>query len=220
MVYVVDDDASMCELLASALGRAGLEVRTFPSAEAFVEADLGAECRSSPCCLLLDLVLPGQSGLEYLAKHVGKLPCPVIMITARGSVSDAVQAMKLGAVDVLEKPSSTPVLTQVVRATLTHHQDMITEALAREQVRGYIARLTPRERELLDGIVRGRSSKMIADRLGISVRTVDHHRAHVMEKMRAANAADLVRMALKADYKSVKPAPLRRPAEPLPPTPK
>jgi two-component system response regulator FixJ len=205
IVFVVDDVASLCELIALTLQRAGLEVRTFPSAEAFVDAKVAAEHRSSSCCLLLDLVMPGQSGLEFLEKRRGDLPCPVIMITARGSIQDAVRSMKLGAVDFLEKPFATETLTSVVLETLKNCRNAAAMEAERADVRTRITSLSPRERELLDAIVLGSSTKMIADRLGISPRTVDHHRANLMEKMRAANVADLVRMAMHADYKNVKP---------------
>jgi two-component system response regulator FixJ len=204
MVFVVDDDVSMCELIEAALVRAGLKVRTFSSAEAFADANPCAECRSLPCCLLLDLVMPGQSGLEFLESRLGSLACPVIIITARGSVQDAVKSMKLGAVDFLEKPFATEALTKLVLETLKNCERKVLLGQEREEVRGRIAILSPRERELLDAIVLGSSTKMVADRLGISPRTVDHHRANLMEKMRAINVADLVRMAVQADYKNVK----------------
>ena len=145
---------------------------------------------SSPCCLLLDLVLPGQSGLEFLEKHFCRLPGPVIMITAHGSIQNAVQAMKLGAVDFLAKPFSTEALKEMVLETLKGHKD--TGLMVRRR----IAMLTSRQRELLDAIVRGDSNKVVADRLGISLRTVDKHRAHLMNRMRAINVADLVRMVI------------------------
>jgi FixJ family two-component response regulator len=192
MVFVVDDDASMCELIETALRRAGLQVRTFPSAEAFKEAKARKDCHSSSCCLLLDLVLPGQSGLVFLDKHFNRLPCPVIIITSHGSIQDAVKAMKLGAVDFLEKPFSTEALKEMVFETLKCHRD--TGLMVRRR----LATLTSRERETLDAIVQGESNKVVADRLGISFRTVDKHRAHLMNRMRAINVADLVRMVIQA----------------------
>ena len=204
IVFVVDDDASLCELIALTLQRAGLEVRTFSSAEAFVDAKVSAVRHSANCCILLDLVMPGQSGLEFLENHSGDFSCPIIMITARGSIQDAVKSMKLGAVDFLEKPFSTETLTNVVLETLKNNRNAAAMEQERAEVRTRIASLSPRERELLDAIVLGSSTKMIADRLEISPRTVDHHRANLMEKMRAANVADLVRMAMHADYQSVK----------------
>jgi two-component system, LuxR family, response regulator FixJ len=206
VIFVIDDDVSMCELIEATLRRAGQQVRTFPSIEAFSEGvNLLEESAKMPCCLLLDLVMPGQSGLEFLEEHYGKggAPCPVIIITARGSVRDAVKSMKLGAIDFLEKPFATEALTALVLETLKHSQSQGLDAQARQLVRGRIASLSPRERELLGAIVQGNSTKMIANRLEISARTVDHHRANLMEKMQATNVADLVRMAMQADYAQV-----------------
>jgi two-component system, LuxR family, response regulator FixJ len=207
VVYVVDDDPSMCELIEASLTRAGLKVRSFPSAEVFSKADLCADGPTSPRCVLLDLVMPGLSGLEFLERHWGgEAPCPVIIISARGSIRTAVKSMQLGAVDFLEKPFSTEALTELVLRTLQAHPCDCQGVKERRAIRERIARLSPRERELLDCIVRGHSTKMIADRLGISARTIDHHRANMMDKMHAGNVADLVRMAVQGDYQKVKPA--------------
>jgi two-component system response regulator FixJ len=116
------------------------------------------------------------------------------MIAAHGSIQDAVQAMKLGAVDCLEKPFSTETLTKVVCETLKGHKDTVL------MVRRRLATLRPRERELLDAIVLGRTTRMVADRLGISPRTADKHRLTLMKKMRATNVADLVRMVIQAGF--------------------
>jgi two-component system response regulator FixJ len=208
IVFVVDDDPSMCDLIQSALQRAGLAVKTFSSVETFVAADPKSVAGTLPCCLLLDVVMPGTSGLEFLEKHLAQGDpaerCPVIMITGRGSVRTAVQSMKLGAVDFLEKPFATETLTALVLDTLQKHKSSQSLREQREEVRSRVSILSPRERELLHAIVLGRSTKMIADGLGISSRTVDHHRANLMEKMKAANVADLVRMAVQADYLNVK----------------
>jgi len=200
VVYVIDDDVSMCDLIQATLTRAGLKVRTFASAEAFSNFNLLEDCGDQPCCILLDVVMPGQSGLEFLEKRFGgDAPCPVIIITARASVDTAVKSMKLGAVDFLEKPFSSDALTNMVLQTLKNCPS--GSAIAeRQAVRGRIAQLSPRERELLDAIVRGNSTKMIANRLNISARTVDHHRANLMDKMRASNVADLVRMAMEVGF--------------------
>jgi len=204
VVYVIDDDDSMCDLIQATLTRAGLKVRCFASAEAFSSVNILEDCGDNPCCILLDVVMPGLSGLEFLEKRFGgDAPCPVVMITARASVDTAVKSMKLGAVDFLEKPFSPEALTSLVLQTLKNCPS--GAALAERQgLRNRIALLSPRERELLDAIVRGNSTKMIANRLNISARTVDHHRANLMDKMRAANVADLVRMAVQSDYAKVK----------------
>jgi two-component system response regulator FixJ len=214
-VYVVDDDPAMRDLIEVGLRRLGCQVRAYASAEALLAAGLfspvqavGADTEAS--CLLLDLEMPGTSGLELLEKirQVAaaaprfRPPCPVIVITARGSVESAVTSMKLGAVDFFEKPFEIDALVKLVRETLERHQGRLAAARETEAARERIGSLSARERELLDSIVQGRSTKMIADALGISARTVDHHRANLMEKMKAENVADLVRMAVEADYKS------------------
>ncbi len=155
--------------------------------------------------------MPGTSGLQLLEKlkqqtvaaPAFRPPCPVIVVTGRGSVQMAVRSMKLGAVDFLEKPFEIEALVKLVRETLEKHQKLLVQARECEVVRDRIAILSARERELLDSIVQGKSTKMIADALKISARTVDHHRANLMEKMKAENVADLVRMAMEADYRSL-----------------
>lgn len=205
VVYVVDDDPSMCELIQSALTRAGLKVRSFLSAEEFAAHDSGVDDAALPRCLLLDVVMPGISGLEFLEQRWGgEAPFPVIIISAKGSIRAAVKSMQLGAVDYLEKPFSSEALTELVLNTLKKHPFDSQTARERKDIKARLTRLSPRERELLDCIVRGHSTKMIADSLGISARTIDHHRANMMEKMRAGNVADLVRMAMQADYTKIK----------------
>ncbi len=205
-VFVIDDDPAGRDLVESTLARTGLKVRTFSSPEAFATINLCEETAGMPCCLILELAMPGQCGLEFLEQRFGgRAPCAVIFVTARPSVQDAVKAMKLGAVDFLEKPFAPDALTSAVFDALKARK--CPDAIDRERqiLRDRIAGLSPRERELLDAIVAGNSTKMIAVRLGISARTVDHHRANLMDKMRAANVADLVRMAVQADYQSTPP---------------
>lgn len=206
VVHVVDDDPSIRELVQVALERAGLQVRTYASADEFATVDFVAEFSGEmPCCVLLDLVMPGTSGLELLeAKGKGHPCCPVIIMTARGTVEAAVRSMKLGASDFIEKPFEPEAVVALVLEALRKHQAKKSKAIDCEAVRKRLASLSPREGELLEAIVLGRSTKMIADTLGISARTVDHHRANLMDKMQASNVADLVRMAVEADYKTVK----------------
>jgi len=203
-VYVVDDDPAMCELIEATLRPAGLQVQSFYSAEAFAGVNMCADAGHQPCCLLLDIQMPGISGLDFLEQRfAGGAPCPVIIISAKGSVRTAVKSMQLGAVDFLEKPFAPADLKKLVQETLATHKCTCTRALERESIRERLAALSPRERELLDAIVQGKSTKLIADALGISARTVDHHRANLMAKMHAINVADLVRMAVENDYSTV-----------------
>ncbi len=200
-VLIVDDDPSICSLIEAAGRDAGLESHSFPSAEAF----LAYPSPNRPTVVLLDLELPGTSGLDLLERHFRDgSACPVIVITGKGSVQSAVKSMKLGAVDFLEKPFDRPVLLKLVQASLETDRLRREENLAVEDVRRRLASLSPRERELLIAIIEGKSTKMIADQFEISARTIDHHRANLMDKMKAANVADLVRMAVRANFTGAK----------------
>jgi two-component system, LuxR family, response regulator FixJ len=203
-VFLIDHDPAIRDLVETTLQSSGLRVRAFASAEAFAAINLCEETAGLPCCLLLELAMPGKSGLDFLEKRFGgRAPCAVVMFASRPTVQDVVKAMKLGAVDFLEKPLAPEALTIAVLDALKHRKCPDALDHERQILLHRIARLSPRERELLEAIVAGNSTKMIAMRLGISARTVDHHRANLMDKMRATNVADLVRMAVQADYKSV-----------------
>jgi two-component system, LuxR family, response regulator FixJ len=209
MVLLINHDLAVCTLVETTLQRSGLKVRIFSSPEDFASFKLCEEIAGHPCCLLLDLNLADQSGLDFLEKRFGgRAPCAVIVFASRPSVQDAVRAMKLGAVDFLQLPVAPEVLTAAVFDALKTRRCPDALDSERQILRDRIAGLSPRERELLDAIVAGNSTKMIAVRLGISARTVDHHRANLMDKMRAANVADLVRMAVQADYANAVPAPV------------
>lgn len=203
-VYVIDDDPAMCEFIEAALRPVGLQVRSFFSAEAFAGVNMCADAGHKPSCLLLDIQMPGISGLDFLEQRfTGGPPCPVIIISAKGSIRAAVKSMKLGALDFLEKPFAPADLKKIVLDTLEKHHCTCHELLQRESIRERLSALSPRESELLDAIVQGKSTKLIADALGISARTVDHHRANLMAKMHAINVADLVRMAVEGNYRQV-----------------
>lgn len=208
VVYAVDDDPAMRDLIDAVLRHAGMTVKTFASADELLKArGVGDHPCHGGCVLLLDLELPGTHGLQVLEEmrnwNSTGVPWPVIVVTARASVGNAVRSMKLGAVDFLEKPFKPEQLVALVQETLAKHRGLVAQSADLTQVRGRLEKLSPRERELLDSIVLGQSTKMIADRLGISARTVDHHRANLMEKMKAENVADLVRMAVQAEYKKL-----------------
>jgi two-component system response regulator FixJ len=199
IVYVVDDDPSICSLVEAIVTGAGFQARCFSTADEFANFKPPA----APACVVLDLELPGTSGLELLERRGaggGGEALPVIVLTAHGSVRTAVQSLKLGAVDFLEKPFEREVLLERVEAAVAADRQRRRDAEGRQGVAKRLASLSPRERELLGAVIEGKSTKMIADTLGISARTVDHHRANLMEKMHAANVADLVRMALEAGF--------------------
>lgn len=192
VVYVVDDDDSLRKALTRLLHAAGYEVRAYASAGDFMLTDRDGKRG----CLLLDIKMPGPSGLtlqEALSKE--EEPLPVIFLTAHGDVPTSVRAMKAGAVDFLTKPMKREVLLNAVRAALA--LDIQLHAL-HEQLRDLrvrFAKLTPREREVLELVVAGNLNKQIAAELGIAVRTVKVHRAQAMIKMRAGSLAELVHFA-------------------------
>jgi FixJ family two-component response regulator len=195
LVYVIDDDPSMRSLIEATMRGMGAETECFASATEFI----GHSLKDQNACVLLDLEMPGISGLEFLEKHfAGKIDLPVIVVTAHASVQTAVRSLKLGAVDFLEKPFERSVLVKAVEWALEKDKARRSGVNAKNEVRRRLMTLSPRESELLRAVVEGKSTKMIADELRISPRTVDHHRANLMEKMRAANVADLVRMAVEA----------------------
>lgn len=196
LVYVVDDDEAVRDSTRWLLEANGFEVVTFDSAEAFLAELPDPE---PVACLLLDVRMPGMSGLELheeLARRGSTLP--LIFVTGHGDVPMAVSRMKKGAYDFLEKPFSDAQLRQLVSECLKR-----AEALARSRrddrdASDRVERLTARERQVLDLIVAGRLNKQIADDLGISIKTVEAHRANIMDKLGARTMADLMRIALRA----------------------
>ena len=192
-VYVVDDDEPIRDSLRMLLGSAGLPVETFASAQQF----LAAYTPPAPGCLLVDVRMPGMSGLELqelLAAR--KIALPVIVITGHGHVAMAVRAMKAGAADFVEKPFDDELLLECIRRTLARDADTRRRQSRSSESTQRLAALTPREREIMEHLVAGKSNKAIAADLGISARTVEVHRARIMEKLEAKSLADVVRIAL------------------------
>lgn len=194
-VCVVDDDAAMRDSLAAVLESAGHAVRTFASAREFL-----AVRESAPCgCLIADIRMPEMDGLalqeELVRTNAG---IPVIVITGHADVAHAVRAMKAGAIDFIEKPFRDETLLESVAGAIRVGREARDRAMAAEGARAKVGALTQREREVLDRLVAGKANKVIAYELDISPRTVEIHRANVMDKMQARSLSELVRLALAA----------------------
>jgi two-component system, LuxR family, response regulator FixJ len=193
VVHVIDDDDAIRESLRFLLESAGREVRTYDSANAFL-MELSHDVHG---CVVTDIRMPGVSGIELL-RHLSDLgvALPVIVITGHADVPLAVEAMKCGAIDFLEKPFDDGELLSSIRAAL-HRQDIDTRhELVRSEVHERLGALSVRERQVLEGLLAGSQNKVIAYDLGISARTLEIYRAHVMTKMQASSLSRLVRMAL------------------------
>ncbi|CAN5923634.1 response regulator FixJ [soil metagenome] len=193
VVHVIDDDADVRQSLAFLLSAAGLAVRVHESAVAFLDALPGIQGG----CVVTDIRMPQMDGLE-LQRRLGELKAglPVIVMTGHGDVPLAVEAMKAGAVDFIEKPFDDEVLLSAIRSALNRRsRDSEREARA-AAVQDRMRKLSDRERDVLERLVAGKANKMIAYELGISPRTVEVYRANVMTKMEAESLSDLVRMAL------------------------
>ena len=194
-VYVVDDDEAMRHSLEFLLGSADFQVTLFDSAQAFLAALSALEFG----CVVSDVRMPGIDGIEMLrrlkAQHCG---FPVIIMTGHGDVPLAVEAMKLGAVDFLEKPFDDNLLIAMVESGLRRAEpEARNEALTRE-IAVRVESLSPRERQVMDGLVAGLSNKAIAREYDISPRTIEVYRANVMTKMQAGSLSELVRLAMRA----------------------
>lgn len=198
IVFVVDDDEAVRRSLCWLLGSADMRAEAFASAPEFLDSITGAHAG----CVVTDVRMPGPSGLDLQDELARRgIDLPIILVTGHGDVRMAVRAMKAGAFDFVEKPFDDRTLLDLVhRAVAKNLADRRAEA-ERGDVRARIATLTPRERQVLDLIVAGEPNKGIAHRLGISEKTVETHRAHVMEKMEARSFAELMKwvLPLKAD---------------------
>ncbi len=192
-IYVVDDDKAVRDGLTALLDVHGHQLRTFESAEHFLDALTPA----ATGCAILDIRMPGMSGLELQRELKRRgIPLPVIIITGHGDVPLAVAALKAGAVDFLEKPFDSDALLASIDEALRRGMAALGSTFDRTTVAARIEQLTPREREVMDLVVAGHPNKVVADRLKIAVRTVEIHRARVMEKTAARNLSELIRMAI------------------------
>ena len=193
-VYVVDDDDAMRDSLAFLLGAADFHVVPFETARGFLDAlstlDLG--------CVVSDVRMPDIGGIELLKrlKARGSL-FPVVIMTGHGDVPLAVEAMKLGALDFLEKPFEDDRLIGMIEAALRQAEPSAKSAAVTAEIRSRIASLSPRERQVMDGLIAGLSNKLIAREYDISPRTIEVYRANVMTKMQATSLSELVRFAMR-----------------------
>jgi len=194
LVYVIDDDESVCRALGRLIRSVGLDVETFASARAFLER----KPADRPACIVLDVRLPGASGLD-LQVSLGRAQdaMPIIFITGHGNVPMSVRAMKKGALDFLQKPFQDQELLDAVQRALNRSRVVRVQESERAAVERRLATLTPREREVLRLVVRGMLNKQIAAELGAAEKTVKVHRGRVMKKMQADSVAEIVRMAQK-----------------------
>jgi len=195
-VHVIDDDEAARHSLAFLLGTAKIDVKTYDSAAAFLKGL--ADVKSG--CIITDVRMPGMSGIELLRKlkELG-VTVPVIVVTGHGDVPLAVEAMKVGAADFLEKPFDDEAMLAAVRSACAQQEGKDRHRAERTEIESRLATLSNRERDVLHGLVRGLANKQIAFDLGISPRTVEIYRANLMTKMQASSLSDLVRMALIAD---------------------
>ncbi len=193
IVYVVDDDPGVLNSLRWLIESAGLSIRTYASSEAFL-ADFDPDAAG---CLLLDIRMPGLNGLDLLDRlRQERAAIPAIMMTGYGEVPMCTRAFKSGAFDFLEKPPNDEILLTRIREAIESDADRRRLLFSRPEVAMRMSELTPREADVMEMIVNGRSQKHIAAELGISIQTVAKHRAKVLTKLNVENDVELVRLAL------------------------
>jgi len=200
IVFVVDDDISVRESLELFIKAAGWQPETFASALAF----LSRPRPTVPCCLVLDVTLPGLSGLELQKQLAERTDMPIIFITGHGDVPMTVQAMKAGAVEFLTKPFTNDVLLDAIRGAIERSRTAVRQDSEMQVLRRSYASLTPREREVMALVVSGLLNKQVGGELGISEITVKAHRGQTMRKMKADSLAELVTMAARLGLRSAR----------------
>ena len=199
VVHIIDDDVDVRQALAFLLATAGLAVQVHESAAAFLDA----EPRPDAGCIVTDIRMPGIDGLQLQRKLVADQDhTPVIVMTGHADVALAVEAMKAGAVDFVEKPFDNEMLLESIRTALARRSGERERGERSAEVRRRLENLSERERQVLDGLVAGKSNKIIAHDLGLSARTIEGYRAGVMAKMQAHSLSALIRMIL-ADHSAV-----------------
>lgn len=192
-VFVVDDDPAMRQSLRWLIESVHLAVETFASAQEF----LAAYNPERPGCLVLDVRMPGMGGLDLQAELARRqIEIPIIVITGYAEVATAVRALKAGAIDFIEKPFSDQLLLDRIQQAIASDRQARERRAERAAVAARVAQLTPRERDVMQLVVAGSSNREIAAELGLSIKTVEVHRARVMEKMQVDSLAELVRLVL------------------------
>lgn len=195
-VYVVDDDEAVRSSLDWLISSVSLPVRTFASARTFLETYRTNEIG----CVIVDVRMPGISGIELQRKLLELSDhTPLIIITGHGDIHMAVDAMKAGAFDFIEKPFDDQILLDLVQKAVERSAEVAQDYALREEIHHRLEMLTPREREVLDQVMGGEPNKRIAIKLGICEKTVEAHRAKVMEKTQAKSVADLIKMVISAE---------------------
>jgi two-component system response regulator FixJ len=194
-VYVIDDDEAMRDSLDFLLGSADFQVTLFESAHHFLEAISGIDFG----CVVSDVRMPGIDGIDLLKRlKASHHTFPIVIMTGHGDVALAVEAMKLGAADFLEKPFEDDRLIGMIDAALRQAEAGAQSEAVTTDIAARIATLSPRERQVLDGLIAGLSNKLIAREYDISPRTIEVYRANVMTKMEAGSLSELVRLAMRA----------------------
>lgn len=194
-VYVIDDDEAMRDSLNFLLDSSGFGVTLFDSAQGFLDALTGLGFG----CVVSDIRMPGLDGIELLKRMKAQhSPFPILIMTGHGDVPLAVEAMKLGAVDFLEKPFEDDRLTAMIDTALRQAEPTARSEAVAQDVAARVASLSPRERQVMEGLVAGLSNKLIAREYDISPRTIEVYRANVMTKMQAGSLSELVRLAMRA----------------------
>lgn len=194
VVFVVDDDEAVRKGICLLLKSVSIETETYASAQEF----LAAYDPSRSGCLVLDVRMPGMSGLD-LQTHLAEqdIRIPIVIVTGHGDVPMAVRAVKMGAVDLIEKPFRDQVLLECVQKALNLDKELRKDAEECKAIKARLSDLTPREHQIMQMVVSGKPNKVIAKELGLSQKTVEFHRAHVMAKTEAGSVAELVRLAMK-----------------------
>lgn len=195
IIYVIDDDSAMRDSLNFLLDSSGFGVALFDNAQSFLDALPGLAFG----CVVSDIRMPGLDGIELLKRMKAQhSPFPILIMTGHGDVPLAVEAMKLGAVDFLEKPFEDDRLTAMIESAIRRAEPAAKSEAIAQDISTRVASLSPRERQVMEGLIAGLSNKLIAREYDISPRTIEVYRANVMTKMQANSLSELVRLAMRA----------------------